>query len=456
MPQMAGAAAVARRSRRMPASASAPALPGVASPSKPPTPPPAFGEKPRRRSFGTSEACLAASDEKAQSSPVLTPKSKKSPPESQNSTPRTPRSVEVRVEGQELLVPGGVWASGGHIELAVQPEEHICAVTVKTGLTGRGGLNVVLRVGLDLQGIPDNTLRFPSTVDSLTTWTKVQVAGVEECDMGRLPCRQGSLPKAPHPGSCRHEWSDSGTSGYPTPRRCGEVSAQEALLLGPSGVSCSEFYCGLSLDVRASCAVTAQGQAKLRVEVHGELRLLPRFFPAGREGVARLYKAARDSFCGGDDLKALQSCEEAVTMADALVPRPREMGDVLNLMGAIHLRRQSPTVAVKCLERALLVREQTAGSEEDPGIAATLNTLGSAHQALGAHGEARRCHERACVILKAGAGSSPSPNVASCLQSLGGVHRAMAVLAMQESASRKRWQSESRCWHPMIHSPRGH
>merc|ERR1711881_717159 len=108
---------------------------------------------------------------------------------------------------------------------------------------------------------------------------------------------------------------------------------------------------------------------------------------------------------------------EAVTMADALVPRPREMGDVLNLMGAIHLRRQSPIVAVKCLERALYVREQTAGCEEDPGIAATLNTLGSAHQALGAHSEARRCHERACAILKAGAGSS-DPTVASCLQSL--------------------------------------
>lgn len=426
MPQMAGAAAVARRSRRLPSSASAPALPGVASPSKPPTPPrpPAFGEQPRRRSFGTNEACLAASEDKA--SPTPTPAHRKSPPESQNSTPRTPGAVEVRVEGQELAVPGAIWASDGILELAVN--ENICTVTVKTGLSGRGGLNVVLRVGLALQGVADNCVRFPATLDGFSQCSTVQVAGVEECDMGRLPCRQGSLPKVPQPGSCQHEWNDAEGEVAAACGRCGEVSAQEALTLGPSAVSCLEFFCGLSLQVAASCTITQQDQAKLRVEVQGELRLTPRFSAAGLEGVARLYKAARDSFRDGDDLKALQICEKAVTMADALVPRPREMGDVLNLMGAIHLRRQSPSVAVKCLERALLVRERTAESQEDLGVAATLTTLGNAHQALGSHSEALRCHERGCAILKAGAGDS-DPAVASCLQSLGGIHRVLGNLS---------------------------
>lgn len=445
MPQMAGGAvAVARRSRRLPPCASAPALSGVTSPGKPPTPPTAFGERPRRRSFGTSEANLAAEEKSPShraspnlastrqspthsSSPNLAAvrKSPSHSPESQNSTPnstpRTPRSVEVRVEGQELAVPGGAWASDGHLELAVS--ENICTVTVKTGLSGRSGLNVVLRVGLAIQGVPNNCLRLPPTAEALSAWTKVQVAGVEECDMGRLPSRSGSLPKAPQPGLCQHEWSDAATvSG-----RCDEVSAQEAVILGPSAVSCAEFCCGLSLEVAATCSVTAQGQAKMRVEVRGELRILPRFSPAGCEGVARLYKAARLSYSAGDDLDALQKCQDAVIMADALVPRPRELGDVLNLMGAVHLRRQNPKVAVKCLEGALVVRERLAGGQADLGMASTLSTLGNAHQALGAHADAIRCHERACSILKAVSGSS-DPAVASCLQSLGGLHRASGSL----------------------------
>jgi len=435
-PQIAGAAAaVARKAgRRLPGSASAPTLPPVMSPGKPPTPPlhcsgmtsplhcmtspgrPALGDRARRKSFGTSEACQMAEDNH-RSSPVAHAGGK-SPSESPNSTPRTPRSVEVRVEGQELVVPGGLWGSDGQLELLVS--ENLCTVTVKTGLSGRSGLSVVLRVGLALEGVADNCLRLSPNSEALSTWTTVQVAGAEECDMGRLPSRPGSLPKAPQPGQCRHEWSDGSSS------RCGEVSAQEAVVLGPSGVSCNEFYCGLSLDVSASCVVTPQGHAKLRVEVRGELRLLPRFFPAGREGVARLYKAARDSFRTGEDSKALQKCEEAVTMADALVPRPREMGDVLNLMGAVYLRRRNPALAAKCLERALLVREMLGGCE-DLGMAATLNTLGNAKHTLCAFAEALRCHERAYAILKKMAVPADAA-IASCLQSLGGIHRALGNL----------------------------
>jgi len=428
-PQMVGSAStVARRSRRLPErqglSASTPTLPGMMSPGKPPTPgkPVTPGERPRRRNFGNTEACLEA---ERSPSPALHCSPGKSLPESQSSTPRTPRSVEVRVESQELAVPGAVWASDGQLELLVSA--NICTVTVKTGLTGRSGVSVVLRVGLALQDVAENCLRFPPTAEALSTWTTVRVSGTEECDIGRLPSRAGSVPKAPHPGSCRHEWDDANSECNGTPNACVEVSAKEALLLGPASVSCDEFYCGLSLDVGATCSVTLLGNAKLRVEVRGELRLLPRFSPAGREGVARLYKAARDSFGAGEDLKALQRCEVAVVMADSLAPRPREMGDVLNLMGAVHLRRKSPSVAVKCLERALLVREQLACGEDDLGMAATLNTLGNAQQALGAHGASLRCHKRACSILKAVLGPS-DPAVASCLQSLGGIHRALGSL----------------------------
>merc|ERR1719230_1849934 len=99
----------------------------------------------------------------------------------------------------------------------------------------------------------------------------------------------------------------------------------------------------------------------LRVEVEGELRLRPRFRLVGREAASRLYAVARRHFCAGGtaaDAEALKSCEEALTECDGLSPLPREIGDILNLLGALHLRRRTPSLAVKCLERALAVRAQ--------------------------------------------------------------------------------------------------
>merc|ERR1719253_1231222 len=97
------------------------------------------------------------------------------------------------------------------------------------------------------------------------------------------------------------------------------------------------------------------------------------------------------------------------------------MGDALNLLGALHLQCNAPALAIKCLERALLLREKALGGE-DVSLAATCSTLGSAYHAKGAQAEALRCHERACSILEAAAGPN-DPSLASALYSLGGVHR---------------------------------
>lgn len=430
-PPMVGAAGVAKRSRRILGSASAPALPGAAppgTPEKPPTPPPAFSDRLRRRSFNEqaspSPEAKTREINHSNSSSKLIPGAqlrKAVAADSPNTTPRTPRSVEVSVEGQEVAVPTGIWAPDGHLE--VDAAHAVCTITVKTGLSGKGGINVVLRVSLLAQ---EDRARFEATSESLSSWMVIRVAGSEECDIGRLPPRRdGNAPRAPMPGSCQHEFCEgadgTASEGLVSRGRSGEVGVQEALALGPSACV-AEFDHGLTLQVSASCSVTSVGQATLRLEVQGDLRLRPRFWPGGIQGMLRLYKAARDHFRAKEDLSALQKCEEAVTIADALTPRPREMGDILNLMGALHLRRNSPGLAVKCLERALLVRERTASSSQDLGMAATLSTLGSAHQAQGAFVEALRCHERACSILEVTVGNS-DPAYASALQSLGSVHR---------------------------------
>jgi len=404
---MAGAAAVAKRSRRLSSSASAPALPAA----------------------GNAEASHLVEDDHSRGTAEP------------SSAPCTPRTVEVSVEAQEVLGPPATWSSGRSVEAHV--DKVACTVTVKAGLTGRNGINVVLRVGLFVKDRSSRLLCFPAA-EALESFRTVGVAGVEECDIGRLPSRSRASPRA---GMCSHSWVDSGPPGWGGP----VVTAHEALELEPSA-TCLEFLPGLDLRVTASCSVRDDGQAKLRVEVEGELRLQPRFRLHGREAGRRLYATARECFCANDDLKALQVCEEALTMTDGLQPRPPEMGDVLNLMGALHLRRRTPALAVTCLEKALAMRAHFSGAEaaEAAKLASTLSTLGSAHQMLGSYSEALRCLLRAVSILErlvadsaggddvAGEGSSaPTPRpadintsgaeeaLASTLHSLGGVYRAL-------------------------------
>lgn len=366
--------------------------------------------------------------------------------EASQTTPRTPRSVEVSVEGQEATVPAGVWASDGFLE--ARAGDAACTVTVKAGLRGRSGVHVVLRVGLTVEGGEQTRLRFAPDADALSQCSSVRVQGVEECDIGRLPSRSsttGSPARPPTPGFCQHSWNEdvpSARAGAFSARAVGQcaIDPAQALKLGPT--SCAvDFGCGLVLRVGARCVARADGQASLRVEVDGELRLRPRFWLAGREATRRLYAAARGHFCAGNrDMEAVRGCEEALGICEGMVPVPSEMGDVLNLLGALHLRRRTPALAVKCLERALAIRAQRAGPE-DTAFAATLSTFGGAQQMLGQHADALKSFQRSVAILEraseaeAGAGAATArsttaranidPALASTLHSLGGAQRAL-------------------------------
>lgn len=358
-------------------------------------------------------------------SPSSSP-TKKSPNASPGTTPRTPRDVMVAVEGRELAVPTGSWGSDGHLE-AKFPEDTVCTVMVKAGLTGRNGVHVVLRVGLRAR---EGCLRFAPTPEALSAWATTSASGTEECAIGALPSRGGASRGTPQPGSCQHSWCDEDSRRNATAE---VISVEEALALGP-GACAAEFRCRLALRVHASCVVKDDGQAALHVQVAGEIGLLPRLRPAGREAMLRYYKEARTAFAGGQIVAALRECELALGTAEGLRPVPREVGDVLNLMGALHLRRGAAGLAAKCLERALSLREALCGPEAEDGartLAATLSSLGSAKQALGAHAEALRCHLRALEVLeKAGCDDA---FLASALHGLGGAHRMLNQLAEASS-----------------------
>lgn len=336
---------------------------------------------------------------------------------------QTPRAVEVSVEGQEALVPTGLWVEGSHIDVPL--ERVACNVTVKTGLTGRNGMHVVLRVGLQ---VTSGGLQLPLTPTSLGAWAFVDVAGIEECDIGRLPARTGS-PLIPEPGSCKHLWKDPAKSaGRKSPNADSEITVEEALSLGSTACS-AEFRCQLVLQVHASCVLKDTGHAALRVEVEGQLGVFPWFKPIGKAFFSSLYKAARDSYQASDYAKAFEKCEEALNVADGLNPRPVEIGDALQLLGALHLQNKSPRLAVKCLERALAIRTSQAlrevgrKSQAENAVTATLITLGNAQSELGAHAEALRCYDLAVLRLQRCSGDQPT--LANALISLGKTNGAL-------------------------------
>eukprot|EP00930_Biecheleria_cincta_P100281 TRINITY_DN9190_c0_g1_i1.p1 TRINITY_DN9190_c0_g1~~TRINITY_DN9190_c0_g1_i1.p1 ORF type:complete len:715 (-),score=120.22 TRINITY_DN9190_c0_g1_i1:406-2550(-) len=428
---MAGAAAVAGRLRRMTGSASTPAITPalplqsmkyVASKSPSLSPEPSPGRdrdntssgaalaSPGPRSFGGGLGARSTPDLRAVKSSMLT-----TPESSPGTTPRTPRSVEVSVEGQQASMPPGVWETEDHMDVLADQSE--CTVTVKTGLTGRNGMHVVLRVGLFAV---ETGRRLAVTSESLQDGTSLQVSGAEQCDIGRLPNKNsGGSPRIPEPGYCQHEWSGwLGEDGIGLQQQ-EEISMQEALALGPASC-CVEFRCKLSLQVHALCVLRDGGQAALRVEVHGVLSLQPWFRLKGEAAFQALYKSARELFAKGQDIKALQKCEEALTIADGLSPRPAEIGDALHLLGALHLRRKTPAVAVKCLERALVIRKMMAPTKE-VAILSTLFALGSAYVQTGSLSEASRCLQLAVAGFEQC--SQEMAALASALHALAGVHR---------------------------------
>eukprot|EP00927_Polykrikos_kofoidii_P031536 TRINITY_DN27092_c0_g1_i1.p1 TRINITY_DN27092_c0_g1~~TRINITY_DN27092_c0_g1_i1.p1 ORF type:complete len:991 (-),score=128.34 TRINITY_DN27092_c0_g1_i1:81-2912(-) len=459
-----GAAVEAQKVRQVSVSASTPALPSVAwaSPRGSPSPSPTRSSSPTSpfpspssRPTATAKESKLVDGGAVREVAALSSSVAMSTP---SSASRTPRTIEVSVESQEASVPTGVWTSDGCLEASAGDAS--CNITVMASLGGRGGVHAVLRVGLFVegpQGAPPAIdgfrqvarVRFGKT--ALHEWATLRVSGAEECDIGRFPSgspstssssseRSGS-PRMPLPGLCKHSWSEEGaliSSGENVAaRESGELTAAEAIALG-SAVVRADFFCGLSLHVSAFCTVHEGGQSMLRVEVAGELHMRPRFRLVGREGAQRLYATAKRRFCaGGEDLQALRECEEALATLDGLQPMPPEAGDVLNLLGALHLRRQSPRMAVTCLKRALAVRAVHVGAE-DVALASTLNTLGSAYQMLGEHSGALSAFQRAVDIFDAAAAqdrvrqgaegsvvSTWDPALAKALHSLGGAHRAL-------------------------------
>lgn len=364
-------------------------------------------------------------------------------------------------------MPAGVWAQDGHLEALVS--EATCTITVKAGLRGRSssGVHVVLRVGLSVVGGSQARLRF--SPEAFGECGAVPLHGVEECDIGRLSPRSDSNSnnfspeKAPTAGACVHNWNDDAQCGagprvawteqgggsacsawhreaWTESKASDFIDAAKARRLGPGACSV-EFGCGLALRVWAACEVRPDGQAAVRVEVEGELRLRPKFKLAGPEAAVRLYALAKTHFCGGRDLEAIELCEESLRLCERSNLVPSETGDLLNLLGALHLRRRTPSLAVKCLERALTIRRQTVG-HDDAACASTHSTLGSAHQMLGSHADALRSFQRAVAILDRVTGvaggctsdghasgqngaSRGDAALATTLHSLGGAHRAL-------------------------------
>eukprot|EP00931_Biecheleriopsis_adriatica_P037374 TRINITY_DN21430_c0_g2_i2.p1 TRINITY_DN21430_c0_g2~~TRINITY_DN21430_c0_g2_i2.p1 ORF type:complete len:694 (+),score=154.06 TRINITY_DN21430_c0_g2_i2:69-2150(+) len=412
---MAGAASIAGRLRRMSSSASAPAFPGKAKP----TPAPSTLEespRPARPPLDPSGPNISGGLKLPVGSPG---RGKGTPDSSPGHTPRTPRSVEVSVEGQEALMSSGRWVDDSRLEALAEEAE--CNVTVKTGVSGRNGMHVVLRVGLAAE---QSSLQMPFSLESLKAGASVRVSGAEECDIGRLPpSRSSGGFNVPQPGFCQHAWSgwmDGATQGGPVKHE-DEIPLEEAVALGREGCS-AEFRCKLSVQVNASCVVREGGQAALRVEVEGELSFQPWFRRIGRAKMMALYRSARAHFGNGEDLQALHCCEKALIVADGLVPRPKEMGDALQLLGALHLRRKSPALAVKCLERALVVRKMLA-PREVVALAVTLLSLGSAHSEAGSHRDSLRCHQLAVATFEEHEQGSPA--LASAYHGLAHAYRAL-------------------------------
>eukprot|EP00929_Paragymnodinium_shiwhaense_P021304 TRINITY_DN13930_c0_g1_i1.p1 TRINITY_DN13930_c0_g1~~TRINITY_DN13930_c0_g1_i1.p1 ORF type:complete len:875 (-),score=201.80 TRINITY_DN13930_c0_g1_i1:199-2823(-) len=414
-----------------------------------------------------------------------------SPTPSRSSTPKV---LEVSVEGQEAVVPHGAWTSDGCVEALAG--EAACTITVKAGLAGRSNMQVVLRVGLEvgrpapgIEALPEASgssaelaaalsagagrgnstprgLRLRFAREAFGDWAAVHVSGSEECDIGRLSSRSSqntmypsasSTAAVPLPGACVHSWSEDAATSCATSDEDSGVKwleAAQAISMAPRPAAASQigvrFDKALDVKVAATCRIGDTGQATLKLQVDGELRLRPRFCSlvgsssssssSSRAAIGQLYGRARRHFLkgGGEDREAKLALQEALVLGEGLQAGPLdELGDILNLLGAVHLRQRSPQLAVQCLERALHLR-----TAQDAATASTLSTLGNAQQMLGAHADALRSFQRSAALLevcseKEAAASNDQPGskpsggaplsaaLGSALHSLGGAYRAL-------------------------------
>eukprot|EP00913_Durusdinium_trenchii_P014348 g13458.t1 len=167
--------------------------------------------------------------------------------------------------------------------------------------------------------------------------------------------------------------------------------------------------------------------------------------------MADAYAAAKAWFIRGDDVKAQELCEKALKLADELRPIPREMGNALHLLGAIHLRRQSPDLALTCFERAVVIKKFFEGSEErgsgatdivhpEPSESqiSTWLALGSAQLQAGRPADAAGCLQQVVDAMEER--DEEKPVLANAYHSLGAAYRAGTLRA---NARREHSQGEA-------------
>ena len=196
----------------------------------------------------------------------------------------------------------------------------------------------------------------------------------------------------------------------------------KALEMGPE-LCQAQFCCDLALHAEVSSDVQ-DGMSVLQVCVTGHLRLRPWFHASNKTAMVELYRAAKAWFLQGEYYKAQENCEKALKLGDQLRPVPLEMGDALHLLGAIHLKQKTMALAIKCFERALVIKK-VFDNEEEPSDSqlSTLMALGSAQLQLGRAAEALGCFQIAVNAFEAR--DEQTLMQANLYHKLGAAHRAL-------------------------------
>ncbi|CAE6915519.1 unnamed protein product [Symbiodinium natans] len=204
------------------------------------------------------------------------------------------------------------------------------------------------------------------------------------------------------------------------PEGCAELIPEAKVTHGPR--LAQKLIKGASVNHRGT-ALRRPGAVQVLAE--GVLHLRPWFKATTKGAVVDFYNAAKVWFAQGEDAKARDACEKALKLADELRPPPAEMGDTLHLLGAYHLRAKSFAMAIKCFERAMLVKQMTLAEEDQTAsMAATLLALGGAHLQSGAPVTAARCLQTAVATLEELGDDTDELMLASAYQALAGSYRA--------------------------------
>lgn len=276
------------------------------------------------------------------------------------------------IEMCKANIPAGDWVHG---EIRVPLKRATCHALLRFG-------DQTLHMPLRIQHSEDEGI-IPATIEGIQAGLTLFVDGSTDClDRSTDP---RSSPRPTGPLEATASWS----SGE------GEEALEllKALELGPQ-LCQAQFRCDLSLSGHLSPEVGPEGVQVLRACVAGSLCLRPWFHPSNKTAVVEFYHAAKAWFLQEQDDKARETCEKALKLGDELRPLPVEMADALHLLGAIHLRQKSLPLAVKCFERALVIKK-VFENEEEPSDSqlSTLLALGGAQLQSGKASDALGCFQ---------------------------------------------------------------